>query len=81
MSVKVRVVKPIGPLVGYTAGYEMELGGGVADIWLRRGLVEEVEDESAIETAVVAPDRNAALRTEPPKKRKRGRPRKHPLPT
>jgi hypothetical protein len=59
----------------------MELGGGVADIWLRRGLVEEVEDESAIETAVVAPDRNAALRTEPPKKRKRGRPRKHPLPT
>jgi hypothetical protein len=78
---KVRVIKPIRPLGRYRVGYVLEVGGGVADIWLRRGIVELVEDESEVEVATIEPDRNAAVRTGPPKKRKRGRPRKHPLPT
>jgi hypothetical protein len=80
-NVKVRVVKQHGPLARYPIGFEMEPGGGVADLWLRYGWVELVEDEAAVECAVIAPERNAAIRTEAPKKRKRGRPRKHPLPT
>lgn len=78
---KVRVTRQVRPLGRYPIGYVLEVGGGVADIWLRRGIVELVEDESEVEAAVIAPECNAAIRTEPPKKRKRGRPRKHPLPT
>lgn len=81
MSVRVRVIKPLCPLGAFPVGHVLEVGGGVADIYLRRGLVELVEDEAQVETAMVEPERNAAIRTEPPKTRKRGRPRKHPLPT
>ena len=79
-NVRVRVIKQLGPLMRYPIGFEMEPGGGVAEIWLRRGWVEIVEDQQQLETATIEPNRNAAIRTERPK-RKRGRPRKHPVET
>lgn len=80
-EMKVRVVRPLGPLAMKPKGFVLTPTPAVADIWLKRGWVELVEEESELETATIEPERNAAIRTEPPKKRKRGRPRKHPLPT
>ena len=49
---------------------------------IARGIAEEIEDVVVhVETATVAPTECAATRTAPPKpRRKRGRPRKYPLP-
>lgn len=80
-EVRVRVLKVCGPLARYPKGFVLRPTPAVADIWLKRGWVELVEDESAVEVATIEPERNAAIRTEPPKKRKRGRPRKHPVET
>jgi hypothetical protein len=77
---KLRVIKQAYPFAVYPIGHVLEAGGGVADIWLRKGIVELVEDEPQLETATIEPDQNAALRTERPK-RKRGRPRIRPVKT
>ncbi len=79
-EMKVRVVKPFGPLALKPRGLVLTPTPAVAEIWIKRGWVERVEEELPLETATIEPERNAALRTERPK-RKRGRPRKHPLPT
>lgn len=80
-EMKVRVVKPLGPLALKPKGFVMTPTTAVARMWIQRGWVEPVEDEAQVQTAMIEPERNAAIRTEPPKKRKRGRPRKYPLPT
>lgn len=72
-EVRVRVVRAVGPLGLKRVGDILTPTGGVRDIWLRRGWVEVVKDDT-VEAAVVAPERNAAIRTEPPKRRV-GRPR------
>ncbi len=73
-EVRVRVVKPLGQLACHSVGDILTPGGGVRDIWLRRGWVEIV---SEVETAVVGPVECAALRVETPQpRRKPGRPRK-----
>ena len=79
-ELKVRVVKPRGPLALRHKGDVLTPTPAVAGIWIKRGWVELVDEELPFETATVEPDRTMALRTERPK-RKRGRPRKHPLPT
>lgn len=72
-EVRVRVIKAVGPLGLRRVGDILTPTGGVRDIWLRRGWVEVVED-GAVEAAVIAPERNAAIRTDPPRRRV-GRPR------
>lgn len=72
-EVRVRIIRAVGPLGSRRVGDILTPTGGVRDIWLRRGWVEIV-DENTIEAAVVAPECNAAIRTEPPKRRP-GRPR------
>lgn len=71
-EVRVRVIRAVGPLGLRHVGDILTPTGGVRDIWLRKGWVEIVKD-NAVEAAVVAPERNAAIRTDPPKRR-RGRP-------
>lgn len=71
-EVRVRVIKAVGPLGLRHVGDILTPTGGVRALWLQRGWIEVVEDKT-VEAAVVGPDRNAALRTDPPKRR-RGRP-------
>lgn len=76
-EIKVRVIRPLGQLACHRVGDILTPGGGVRDIWLRRGWVEIVDDETTVETAVVGPVECAAERVEAPQpRRKRGRPRK-----
>jgi hypothetical protein len=77
-ELKVRVIKPRGPLALRRKGDVLTPTPAVAGIWIKRGWVEPVDEELPFETATVEPERNMALRTERPK-RKRGRPRIHPV--
>lgn len=70
--VSIRLLKPWRR---FKKGHIFSPYGMLRSDLIRRGFAEVVE----LETAVVGPDECAALHVEPPK-RKRGRPRKHPLP-
>ena len=57
-------------------GKIIELPGGVASVWLARGMIERVEPEPVVvETATAEPVVERAVKPAPVK-RKRGRPRK-----
>lgn len=76
-EMKYRVIRNVGRLGLRNIGDILYLGGGVADMWLRAGLVEAVLEDAEDNTAGAGLVECAALRVEaPPVKRRRGRPRK-----
>jgi len=62
----------------YRVGQIIEPTGVLRDWLMQCGYVEPVRDKPEIETATVGPTEHAALRIDPPR-RKRGRPRKMPV--
>lgn len=64
-----RTVKIVKGFQHYVRGQVVNIGGGVADIWIRQGRAVPVDDAPAIETAAVERVTETADRTP----RKRGR--------
>lgn len=62
-------IKLLKPWSFYSPGAILVRPGGIADLLIRRGIAERIDD---IETAMIQ---------HAPIKRKRGRPRKHPVET